>query len=181
MESAPPCMARSPDKQTVGGAAVSFCSGPLRAYYLGLWFLGERHGISLGRLLPPTRPWMGHELRATTMRRQHAGTQIPRPLWAGDLDMFVETWLGVRGNKDGACGSWLRRIWNRFPLGKAGVYPFRPRPDQFGLPGELSRELLLLAVTRLFDQRPVHLLSDKSRTNKSGSCDQSRRHCCMSR
>ncbi|WP_320956241.1 winged helix DNA-binding domain-containing protein [Enterocloster asparagiformis] len=155
-----PSMYGSPDKQTVGGAAVSFLLRPCA--YLGLVVFGERYGIS------PTftsyKTWMGHELMAD--HHEAASTLVRKYLHCygpATPDMFV-TWLGC-SRKQG------RRMWelaaqDMEPVSVLGKRAFILSADrnQFGLPGELSRELLLLGGHDPFlDQRDRFILQpDKS-------------------
>ena len=155
-----PSMYGNPDQQTVGGAVVSFLLRPCA--YLGLVVFGERYGIS------PTftsyKTWMGHELRAD--HHEAASTLVRKYLHCygpATPDMFV-TWLGC-SRKQG------RRMWELAAqdmepvsvLGKRAFILSADR-DQFGLPGELSRELLLLGGHDPFlDQRDWFILQpDKS-------------------
>lgn len=154
-----PSMYGSPEKQTVGGAVVSFLLRPCS--YCGLVVFGKRSGIS------PTftsyKTWTGHQLKS--------GKEDPRRLVRKYLhcygpaaaDTFVK-WLGCSGRQG-------RRIWNTIadelePVTVSGrkAYILSADREQLFSPVSFQRELLMLGGHDPFlDQRDrVVLQPDKS-------------------
>lgn len=154
-----PSMYGSPDKQTVGGAVVSFMLRPCA--FLGLVVFGERSGGS------PTftsyRSWVGHDM---SVDGEAAGKLVRKFLHCygpATTNMFAN-WLGCSGKQG-------RRMWQLAaeemePVAVLGKKAFILSADreQFLSTESLSRELLLLGGHDPFlDQRDRLILQlDKS-------------------
>lgn len=117
----PPCMA-APDKQTVGGAVVSFLLRPCA--FSGLVVFGKRSGIS------PTftsyKNWTGQMLKAD----ENASKQLVRSYLhcygPSNVDGFVN-WLGCSGKQEDVYGTWF--------------------PEEMGLPRWLGKSPLSCLMT----------------------------------
>ncbi len=134
-----PSMYGSPDKQTVGGAVVSFLLRPCA--FSGLVVFGKRSGIS------PTftsyKNWTGQMLKAD----ENASKQLVRSYLhcygPSNVDGFVN-WLGCSGKQ-------RRRLWNMVseemePVTLAGKKSFILSDDREMLfsPPSFDREIILL-------------------------------------
>lgn len=149
-----PSMYGSPDKQTVGGAVVSFLLRPCA--FLGLVVFGERDGIS------PTftsyRSWTGRELKTDGKAEEKLVRKFLHCYGPATADMFA-AWLGCSGKQS-------RRMWalaaqEMEPVTVLGKKAFILSADRerFLSPVPLSRELLLLGGHDPFlDQRDRHIL-----------------------
>lgn len=95
-----PSMYGSPDKQTAGGAAVSFLLRPCAFH--GLVVFGERNGIS------PTftsyQNWLGHLLKSDEESSKKLVRKYIHCYGPITVDAFI-TWLGCSGKQG-------RRLWN---------------------------------------------------------------------
>lgn len=159
-----PSMYGSPDKQTVGGAAVSFLLRPCS--FCRLIVFGEREGIS------PTftsyKNWTGrsHETEENTVRADAAKMLARKFLHCygpSTVDSFA-AWLGCSGKQG-------RRIWKSIEeemepvivMGKKG-YILSVDRERLLTPEPISREMLLLGAHDPFlDQRDRLILQpDKS-------------------
>lgn len=154
-----PSMYGSPDKQTVGGAAVSFLLRPCA--FSGLVVFGERSGIS------PTftsyRRWTGRTLEADSDAAKKLARKYLHCYGPATADTFA-SWLGCSGKQ-------ARRIWATVseeiePVSVFGKKAFILTDDRERLfsPPDFSRELLLLGGHDPFlDQRDRSVLQpDKS-------------------
>lgn len=149
-----PSMYGSPDKQTVGGAVVSFLLRP--AAFSGLVVFGERSGIS------PTftsyKSWTGRELKTDEDAIKKLVRSYLRCYEPATFDMFV-SWLGC-SRKQG------RRMWNTVseeiePIMVFGKKVFLLSADRERVFSTVSfeRELLLLGGHDPFlDQRDRMIL-----------------------
>lgn len=154
-----PSMYGSPDKQTVGGAVVSFLLRP--SAYSGLVVFGERKGSS------PTftsfKNWTGCPLTASKDACRKLARKYLHCYGPATPDTFI-TWLGCSGKQG-------RRIWGTISQEIEAVTVFGKKAyilsDDRGLlfsPAEFQRELLLLGGHDPFlDQRDRAVLQpDKS-------------------
>lgn len=154
-----PSMYGNPDKQTVGGAVVSFLLRPCA--YSGLVVFGERKGISPS--FTSFKNWTGHALSAG----DDAGRKIVRKYLhcygPATVDTFV-CWLGCSGQQG-------RRLWKSIseetePVIVSGKKAFILSKDREQLfsPPSFQRELLLLGGHDPYlDQRDRLILQpDKS-------------------
>lgn len=154
-----PSMYGSPDKQTVGGAVVSFLLRPCA--FCGLVVFGERDGVS------PTftsyKSWTGHALEGS----EDAGRQLVRNYLhcygPATTDHFA-SWLGCSGRQ-------ARRLWNSVSEEIESVLVFGKKAwilssDKEALlsPAPIQRDFLLLGGHDPFlDQRDRMILQpDKS-------------------
>lgn len=154
-----PSMYGSPDKQTVGGAAVSFLLRPCA--FSGLVVFGERSGIS------PTftsyEHWLGHPLKPDAAAAQKLVRKFLHCYGPATIDAFA-SWLGC------SCKQ-ARRIWATVSAEIEPVTVFAKKAfilsadrEQLFSPAEYSRELLLLGGHDPFlDQRDrIFLQQDKA-------------------
>lgn len=144
-----PSMYGSPDKQTVGGAVVSFLLRP--ASFCGLVVFGERSGSS------PTftsyKNWTGHALPAKEGASEKLVKKYLHCYGPSTVDHF-SSWLGCSSQQ-------ARRLWNLVsketePVIAGGKKAFLLSEDKdlFLSPSPLKRELLLLGAHDPFlDQR----------------------------
>ncbi len=134
-----PSMYGSPDRQTVGGAVVSFLLRPCALG--GLVVFGERNGVS------PTftsfRSWTGHAL--------HPDKDAPKKLVRKYLHCYGPTTVDSFINWLGCSGRQGRRLWSSVaeemePVAVLGKKAFILTADKARLfsPVSLQRELLLL-------------------------------------
>lgn len=154
-----PSMYGSPDKQTVGGAVVSFLLRPCA--FCGLVVFGERDGVS------PTftsyKNWTGHALEGS----EDAGRQLVRSYLhcygPATTDHFA-SWLGCSGRQ-------ARRLWNSVseeiePVLVFGKKAWILSSDKEALlsPAPIQRDFLFLGGHDPFlDQRDRMILQpDKS-------------------
>lgn len=154
-----PSMYGSPDKQTVGGAVVSFMLRPCS--FKGLVVFGERSGIS------PTftsyKNWTGHTLTASEDASKRLVRKYLHCYGPTTVESFQE-WLGCSGRQG-------RRLWKTIieeiePVDVSGKKAFILTEDRDRLysPAYFERELLLLGGHDPFlDQRDREILQiDKS-------------------
>lgn len=154
-----PSMYGSPDKQTVGGAVVSFMLRPCA--FNGLVVFGERKGIS------PTftsyKSWTGHSLKVSGDASKKLVRKFLHCYGPTSVDTFI-SWLGC-SQKQG------KRMWETVleemePVTVFGKKAFILSADKERLfsPASFQRELLLLGGHDPFlDQRDRTVLqSDKS-------------------
>ncbi len=154
-----PSMYGRPDKQTIGGAVVSFMLRPCS--FNGLVVFGERNGIY------PTftsyKSWTGHSLKVSEDASKKLVRKFLHCYGPTTVDMFV-SWLGC-SPKQG------KRIWEAVseemePVMAFGKKTFILSVDKERLfsPVSFQRELLLLGGHDPFlDQRDRAVLqSDKS-------------------
>lgn len=154
-----PSMYGSPDKQTVGGAVVSFMLRPCA--FNGLVVFGERDGIS------PTftsyKSWTGHSLKVSEDASKKLVRKFLHCYGPATVNTFV-SWLGC-SPKQG------KRMWETVseeiePVMVFGKKAFILSVDKERLfsPASFQRELLLLGGHDPFlDQRDRTVLqSDKS-------------------
>ena len=154
-----PSMYGSPDKQTVGGAVVSFMLRPCA--FNGLVVFGERKGIS------PTftsyKSWTGHSLKVNEDASKKLVRKFLHCYGPTSVDTFI-SWLGC-SQKQG------KRMWETVleemePVTEFGKKAFILSADKERLfsPASFQRKLLLLGGHDPFlDQRDRTVLqSDKS-------------------
>lgn len=165
-----PSMYGSPDKQTVGGAVISFLLRPCS--FLGFVVFGEREGISPS--FTSYKRWTGHFCaeEGSTVKENLAGEAAEKKLvrkflhcyGPAAVDSFVD-WLGCSGKQG-------RRIWKSVademePVSAMGKKAYILSADRERLlsPEPVSRELLLLGGHDPYlDQRDRLILQpDKSR------------------
>jgi hypothetical protein len=154
-----PSMYGSPDKQTVGGAVVSFMLRPCA--FKGLVVFGERSGVS------PTftsyKNWTGNFLSSSEDATKKLARKFLHCYGPTTVDSFV-SWLGCSGKQG-------RRIWKTISgemepvtvLGKKAFILTTEREQLFSS-DSFQRELLLLGGHDPFlDQRDrIILQTDKS-------------------
>jgi len=136
---AQPSMYGSPEKQSVGGAVVSFMLRPCA--FLGLVVFGEREGIS------PTftsyQSWTGQELVYDEESSRKLVRKFLHCYGPANVDAFID-WLGCSGKQG-------RRMWNSvsgemetvMSNGKKASILSADSENLFSPPG-FERELLLL-------------------------------------
>ncbi|MDO5416124.1 MAG: winged helix DNA-binding domain-containing protein [Lachnospiraceae bacterium] len=159
-----PSMYGSPDKQTVGGAAVSFLLRP--ASFYGLIVFGERNGISPS--FTAYSNWTGHPFHETDTAEDNGIRTLVRKFLhcygPATLDSFV-TWLGCSKQQG-------RRMWDTIaeemePVTVLGKKSWLLSSDKESIlnPVPLKKELLLLGGHDPFlDQRDRLILQpDKTR------------------
>lgn len=157
-----PSMYGQPDKQTVGGAVVSFLLRPCA--FNGLVVFGERNGIS------PTftsyKNWTGRPLEASDDSAKKLVRKYLHCYGPATVDSFV-SWLGCSGSQG-------RRIWKMIPeetepVTVAGKTAWILSADRARLlsPAPLKRELLLLGGHDPFlDQRDRLILQPDKALHK---------------
>ncbi len=154
-----PSMYGSPDKQTVGGAAVSFLLRPCALK--GLVVFGERSGASPA--FTSFRTWLGQGL--------DSGKDAPKKLVRKFLHCYgpstpdrLASWLGCSGKQ-------ARRLWKTVadevePVALDGkrAYVLATDRERLFAPAPLERELLLLSAHDPYlDQRDRAVLqADKT-------------------
>lgn len=149
-----PSMYGSPDKQTVGGAVVSFLLRPCA--FRGLVVFGERSGISPA--FTSYKNWTGHTLKADEESEKKLVRKYLHCYGPATIDMFV-TWLGCSRSQG-------RRMWESVsgemePVGVLGKEAFILSEDKEQLFADavFSRELLFLGAHDPFlDQRDRMIL-----------------------
>lgn len=154
-----PSMYGNPDKQTVGGAVVSFLLRPCA--YSGLVVFGERKGISPS--FTSFKNWTGHALSTG----DDAGKKIVRKYLhcygPTTADTFV-SWLGCSGQQ--GIRLWKSILEETEPVTVSGKKAFILSKDREQLlsPPSCQRELLLLGGHDPYlDQRDRFILQpDKS-------------------
>ena len=154
-----PSMYGSPDKQTVGGAVVSFMLRP--SAFNGLVVFGERQGIS--PTLTSYKNWTGHPLAASGNAVKKLVRKYLHCYGPATVDMFV-SWLGC-SKKQG------QRMWDTssdemepvMVFGNKAFILAADRERLLSLPS-FQRELILLGGHDPFlDQRDRAVLQpDKS-------------------
>ena len=134
-----PSMYGSPDKQTVGGAVVSFLLRPCAFH--GLVVFGEREGISPA--FTSYKSWTGHELRYEEEAQKKLVRKFLHCYGPATVDSFI-SWLGCSGKQG-------RRMWASVseemePVVLSGKKAFYLSADKDLLfaPASFDRELLLL-------------------------------------
>lgn len=157
-----PSMYGSPDKQTVGGAVVSFLLRPCGFH--GLVVFGEREGTS------PTftsyQSWTGHILNREGDATKKLVRKFLHCYGPATVDSFI-TWLGCSGKQG-------RRMWNSIagemePVVVSGKKTFLLSADRENLFSQPSfeRELLLLGGHDPFlDQRDRTVLQPDKALHK---------------
>ena len=154
-----PSMYGSPDKQTVGGAVVSFLLRPCSLH--GLVVFGERRGISPS--FTSYKNWTGHSVQFDGDAVKKLIRKYLHCYGPATLDSFV-SWLGC-SRKQG------KRLWNSVaeeiePVTVSGKKAFILTADKKQLlnPPPPQRDLLLLGAHDPFlDQRDRAVLQpDKS-------------------
>lgn len=133
-----PSMYGSPDKQTVGGAAVSFLLRPCS--FLGMVVFGERRGNS--PVFTSARNWLGY-----IPEREACGKELVRRFlhcYGPSTADALASWLGCSGRQG-------RRLWSTvseeiIPVSAEGKKAFLLSEDRERIltPVPLERELLLL-------------------------------------
>ena len=154
-----PSMYGSPDKQTVGGAAVSFLLRPCS--FKGLVVFGAREGAS------PTftsyRTWLGRELEPGKDAPKKLVRKFLHCYGPSTADRFA-SWLGCSGTQ-------ARRLWKAVfdemePVACDGkrAYVLAADRERLFAPEPLERELLLLSAHDPYlDQRDRAVLqADKT-------------------
>lgn len=154
-----PSMYGSPDRQTVGGAVVSFLLRPCA--FNGLVVFGERSGVSPA--FTSYKSWTGHPLIAGDGAAGKLVRKFLHCYGPATVDAFI-TWLGCSGKQG-------RRMWNSVseemePVIVAGKKAFILSGDRERLfsPACFQREFILLGGHDPFlDQRDRLVLQpDKS-------------------
>lgn len=154
-----PSMYGTPDKQTVGGAVVSFLLRPCA--FSGLVVFGRRLGTSPS--FTSYKNWTGHPLEVSEDASKKLIRKYLHCYGPSTVDSFT-TWLGCSGRQG-------RRIWNCIseeiePVMVSGKKAYILSSDKESLfaPDSLQRELLLLGGHDPFlDQRDRLILQpDKS-------------------
>lgn len=154
-----PSMYGSPDKQTVGGAAVSFLLRPCA--FGGLVVFGERQGVSPS--FTSYKNWIGHELNAEGDAVKRLARMYLHCYGPSTADGLT-AWLGCSGRQG-------RRIWDSISQEMETVtvcgkkaYILSADRERLFLPASFPRELLLLGGHDPYlDQRDRAILqSDKS-------------------
>lgn len=154
-----PSMYGNPDKQTVGGAVVSFLLRPCA--FSGLVVFGRRLGTSPS--FTSYKNWTGHPLEVSEDASKKLIRKYLHCYGPSTVDSFT-TWLGCSGRQG-------RRIWNCIseeiePVMVSGKKAYILSSDKESLfaPDSLQRELLLLGGHDPFlDQRDRLILQpDKS-------------------
>lgn len=154
-----PSMYGSPDKQTVGGAVVSFMLRPCA--FSGFVVFGERDGIS------PTftsyKSWNGHPLKADEEAVKKLVRKFLHCYGPATVDSFA-SWLGCSGKQG-------RRMWNSVsteiePVMLKGkkAYILSDDRERLFAPASFQREWILLGGHDPFlDQRDrIILQQDKT-------------------
>ena len=154
-----PSMYGSPDKQTVGGAAVSFLLRPCAMK--GLVVFGERSGASPA--FTSFRAWLGRGLEPSKDAPKKLVRKFLHCYGPSTADRFA-SWLGCSGKQ-------ARRLWKTVgdemePLTCDGkrAYVLAADRERLFAPEPLERELLLLSAHDPYlDQRDrVVLQADKT-------------------
>lgn len=154
-----PSMYGSPDKQTVGGAVVSFLLRPCS--FQGLVVFGERSGVSPS--FTSYKNWTGHPVQSDGESVKKLVRKYLHCYGPATADSFIN-WLGC-SRKQG------KRLWNSVaeeiePVTVSGKKAFILTADKEYLlnPAPLQRDLLLLgAHDPYLDQRDRSILQpDKS-------------------
>jgi hypothetical protein len=158
-----PSMYGTPDKKTVGGAAVSFLLRPCA--FLGLVVFGERVGVS------PTftsyKGWLGHPLNPGEDAAGKLTRKFLHCYGPATSDAFA-SWLGCSGKQ-------ARRMWKSISNEMEPVKTFDGKSafilsedrDLLRSPPALHRELLLLGGHDPYlDQRDRHILLDDNALRK---------------
>lgn len=144
-----PSMYGNPDKQTVGGAVVSFLLRP--ASFCGLIVFGERSGVSPA--FTSYKGWTGRSLTAGADAEKKLVRKFLHCYGPATPERFI-SWLGCSGKQG-------RRLWNTVSqemepvvaLGKKAFILSEDRQRLFS-PPSFPRELLLLGGHDPFlDQR----------------------------
>jgi hypothetical protein len=158
-----PSMYGTPDKQTVGGAAVSFLLRPCA--FLGLVVFGERIGVSPA--FTSCMGWLGHPLNPGEDAVGKLARKFLHCYAPATSDAFA-SWLGCSGKQ-------ARRMWKSISDEMEPVKTFDGKSafvlsedkDLLCSPPSLQRELLLLGGHDPYlDQRDRHILLDNKMLQK---------------
>lgn len=134
-----PSMYGSPDRQTVGGAVVSFLLRP--AAFCGLVVFGERDGIS--PTFTSCKNWLGHSLETNGDAVEKLVRKFLHCYGPATPDAF-SSWLGCSGRQG-------RRMWKTISeetepvtISEKKAFILSKDKDKFFSPAARKRELLLL-------------------------------------
>ena len=154
-----PSMYGNPDKQTVGGAVVSFLLRPCSFH--GLVVFGNRSGISPS--FTSYKNWSGHTLQSNGDAAKKLVRKFLHCYGPATLDSFV-SWLGCSRTQGKRLWDSVKEEIEPVKIAEKKAFILSEDKEQLINPLPLERELLLLGAHDPFlDQRDRSiLLPDKS-------------------